>query len=331
MTGIIPVTGAGGVAYNSASVENTHLPDAPFTISCPYLGLPSNCTARILPKQINAITSELLNLGACFDPDGTWDCNSVTNLCTLFTQYRTDPNPGTVNLFSDMQDLLCGVSEAVPDIDARFLFCDGDGNIHKAVAPFTGIAIANAVCADPSASAALAACLISTDEADQAIETSVTSGLLYARSHGINIREVFEPNDRNMPSANMFFGGGQVTIPNTSDQPIDVMITIDLDADLEDQNDGDSSVNLSFSRFSGPGGLGPIIMDAHQRYRNVRGGTGFTQINSHPAAHQVITIPPGGLTIEVGFEGSSVPNDSWRATNIKGVVNVYGVWSAVVD
>lgn len=84
MPGIIPVAAAGAVSIGSASVENAVVPDAPFDLTCDPLALPSNCNARILPKQINAIVSELLALAAAMDPDGVWDCNELNNLSEAF-------------------------------------------------------------------------------------------------------------------------------------------------------------------------------------------------------------------------------------------------------
>jgi hypothetical protein len=49
--------------------------------------LPSDCDARIEPRQINAIVSELVNLAVCLDPDGPWDCDTLSNLCNAFAAW----------------------------------------------------------------------------------------------------------------------------------------------------------------------------------------------------------------------------------------------------
>jgi hypothetical protein len=95
MPGIFPEALAGGIVYRDASgaalnppgVENAYSPAAAFVITCPPTALPSDCTARIEPRQVNAVMSELIALAECFDPDGTWDCNKLTNLCTAFTAW----------------------------------------------------------------------------------------------------------------------------------------------------------------------------------------------------------------------------------------------------
>jgi len=73
-----------GVALDPPEVNNAYSPAPPFIITCPPTALPSNCDARIEPRQINAIVSELLSFAECLDPDGPWDCNSLQNLCAAF-------------------------------------------------------------------------------------------------------------------------------------------------------------------------------------------------------------------------------------------------------
>jgi hypothetical protein len=94
MTSILPdVATAGGVVYRDAAgtplnpphVVNAYSPAATYISTCPLTALPNDCTARIAPEQINAIVSEMIALAECFDPNGPWDCNSITNLCASFT------------------------------------------------------------------------------------------------------------------------------------------------------------------------------------------------------------------------------------------------------
>ena len=90
--GVFPTDTAGGLVIrdaagaptNPAFVENAYVPAAPFVITCPPTGLPSTCEARIEPRQINAIVSELLSFAECLNPNGPWDCNSLRNLCAAF-------------------------------------------------------------------------------------------------------------------------------------------------------------------------------------------------------------------------------------------------------
>lgn len=215
MSSAIPVAVSGALPSTSTRVENAHTPGPNFDVSCDYLALPSDCTARILPSQINAIVSELMSLAECFNPDGTWNCNSQTNMCTNFTTYRTDTtlNLANVSLFSDIQKLLCGVTQTPVTAGSFYLFCDGDGEIHKAAAsgdicdagiqtqaiatdfyvvctaagdlvrvpavaadPGDCMATVAAICASVSCSTTLAQCLISADPNNNLIPG--TDGLL---------------------------------------------------------------------------------------------------------------------------------------------------------
>jgi len=90
------IDSAGGVVYRNADgtclaplsgVHNTYCPPVSYKSTCDITALPSNCDARIEPRQINAIVSELLSFAACLDPDGPWDCNSNQNLCAAMTAW----------------------------------------------------------------------------------------------------------------------------------------------------------------------------------------------------------------------------------------------------
>ncbi len=95
MPGILPELLAGGLEYrdaagnptNPAGVERAYSPAPAFLSNCNLTALPSDCTARIEPKQINAIVSELIAFAECLDPNGPWDCASVRNLCTAFSTW----------------------------------------------------------------------------------------------------------------------------------------------------------------------------------------------------------------------------------------------------
>jgi hypothetical protein len=84
---IFPTPEAGGVdGYAQPPLaEKVHVPAPAFEISpCDYLALPSDCTARIESKQLNAIVSEMIALAECWNPTGPWDCGVLTNLCAAF-------------------------------------------------------------------------------------------------------------------------------------------------------------------------------------------------------------------------------------------------------
>jgi len=96
MPGALPeITTAGAVVYRDSAgnptsppeVHNAYSPLPAFKSTCDLTALPSNCDARIEAKQINAIVSELLALAECFNPNGTWDCTKLNNLCTAFTAW----------------------------------------------------------------------------------------------------------------------------------------------------------------------------------------------------------------------------------------------------
>jgi len=90
------IDSAGGVVYRLIDgtclaplpdIHNADCPDPAYKSTCDITALPSNCDARIEPRQINAIVSELLNFAACIDPTGTWNCDSLRNLCAAFTNW----------------------------------------------------------------------------------------------------------------------------------------------------------------------------------------------------------------------------------------------------
>jgi hypothetical protein len=94
------VTG-GGVIYRDIDgnpvpvldVQNAYSPPPAYLINCPATALPANCEARIEPKQINAIVSEMLALAECFDADGPWDCTTINNMCRAFNVWAAAHDP----------------------------------------------------------------------------------------------------------------------------------------------------------------------------------------------------------------------------------------------
>ena len=91
------IDSAGGVVYRNADgscvtpipadIINAYCPPPAFKSTCAITALPSNCDARVEPRQINAIVSELLAFAACINPTGTWNCDSLQNLCAAFTAW----------------------------------------------------------------------------------------------------------------------------------------------------------------------------------------------------------------------------------------------------
>jgi hypothetical protein len=95
MSGIFPDEVTGGVIVrddlgnptNPSNVQNAYIPAQAFLMSCEMTAIPSDCTGRITPAQINAIVSELVAFAECMDPDGPWNCASLTNLRAAFTAW----------------------------------------------------------------------------------------------------------------------------------------------------------------------------------------------------------------------------------------------------
>src|SRR6478735_5068776 len=98
MSGIFPETVAGGLPIrnpdgsptNNPDVHNAYVPAPGYVSDCELTALPTDCTARIEARQINAIVSELLSLAECLDADGPWQCYSPNNLCTSFNVWETN-------------------------------------------------------------------------------------------------------------------------------------------------------------------------------------------------------------------------------------------------
>ena len=92
MPGIFPNIASGGVVIRDGAgvcldppgVLNAYCPPAAFETSCQITMLPEDCTARILPSQINAIVSEILCFAESLSPEGPWNCDGVCNLSQAF-------------------------------------------------------------------------------------------------------------------------------------------------------------------------------------------------------------------------------------------------------
>lgn len=98
MAGIIPSTLAGakvvrqqdGTVVDQPTVEYAYVPPAAFTTSCDLTYLPSDCTARLFPSQINAFQSEMMCLAQTLDPTGNWNCDQICNLSAAFIAWVED-------------------------------------------------------------------------------------------------------------------------------------------------------------------------------------------------------------------------------------------------
>lgn len=289
MSGIIPET---GIDWQADAVENASKPAAPFSLSCQYTAHPSDCAARILPDQINAFVSEMLNLAGCFNPEGTWNCDATNNLCLNWTAYRVEVGPGT--LTGDVHEIICA-AESVGEVgyDTEFMFCvDGvpvKGSLPEPVPP-----------------------------------------LPLALSHGIRGTWGITVPDRVLDALAIDpYGMQTLNVPNTSPVPITVQVNIRLDCDLTIIEEGGSGA-FSFSRFGNSDGTGGVIMDAHTRIRNIN-GSGQPQVNIKVNETRAFEIPPGGLDMYFGFEGGARPAGSARIDNVGGKVEVYGVYATTFD
>lgn len=288
MTGIIPET---GVDWESDTVENATRPAEPFAISCQYTAHPSDCSARIMPDQINAFASEMLNLAGCFNPAGTWNCDATNNLCLNWTAYRTETGPGT--LAGDVAEVICAATSVGEVAEGtEFLFCQGGelvtGSLPAPVVPPESL------------------------------------------SHGIRGTYGIQPPNFTLDNTSVPpYSIETVNIPNTSGQPIWVIVSLVLECDMIILDAGGSG-NYSFSRFTNADGTGGVIMDAHFRMRNID-GSGQPQMNTKTGAVRQFEIPPGGMDMHFGFEGGASPANSARVENISGKVEVYGVYAATFD
>ena len=81
---------AGNPIADLHNVHNAYAPPPEYITTCIPTALPSDCDARIEPRQINAIVSELVSFAECLDPNGPWDCLSLKNLCAAFQLWASE-------------------------------------------------------------------------------------------------------------------------------------------------------------------------------------------------------------------------------------------------
>lgn len=170
--GAVEIRSAAGVCAIPASVECAYCPPATLTATGAFTALPSDCTARITPAQINGIVSELLALAEAFDPDGNITIGGTGNvLATAFNNYLTDPAGGAATQVSDVFDNAGALTPdqfaaldpanggtGTPQILVRD---DATGTIYTVdgVPLFDGQDTADALCADQTALNTLNDCL----------------------------------------------------------------------------------------------------------------------------------------------------------------------------
>jgi hypothetical protein len=113
-----------GVCLNPPTVQNAYCPPDTFITSCEITGLPSDCTARLSPAQINAIVSELVSFAECLNPVGPWNCGVQNNLCAAFNVWAA----GFAMTASEIVTSICASNPAGDALAACLISIDG-GNV----------------------------------------------------------------------------------------------------------------------------------------------------------------------------------------------------------
>lgn len=119
MPSIFPETTAGGLAIRDGAgnptappgVERAYVPAPVFASSCSLTALPSDCTARIEPRQLNGIVSELTSFAECLDPNGPWDCASPKNICNAFNVWAAGHTTMLSTLTKTIEELTARIQE----------------------------------------------------------------------------------------------------------------------------------------------------------------------------------------------------------------------------
>lgn len=136
-TGIFPEDVAGGLVIRDAAgapvvqpeVHNAYRPAPSFYSTCLLTALPTNCDARIEARQVNAIVSELVSFAECLNPSGTWNCDSLKNLCASFSAWMEIHISGV--LVGDTPPVYPANNQLWWESDTGFLFLyynDGNSN-----------------------------------------------------------------------------------------------------------------------------------------------------------------------------------------------------------
>jgi hypothetical protein len=192
-SGGIVVRTVAGACVAQSEAPNAYCPPATFVMNCNVTALAEDCSARVMPSQINAIVSELLCLGVALDPDGPWDCNSNCNLSTMFTTWAEQFSTN-ITVITDGVTIEGNGTEADP-----IRLVEGGG------------IFVTAICEDEAAGDALAACLISADEnnllvtgddgrlfVEVATVSPITGNGTEAAPIGLNIAELISEDGRNV-------------------------------------------------------------------------------------------------------------------------------------
>lgn len=250
MPGIFPSVAAGGVVIRDGDgvcldppgVLNGYCPPAEFVTSCEITMLPEDCTARILPSQINAIVSELLCFAEFLAADGPWNCDGVCNLSEAFAAWWLASAPagdgvtitvappfgviplGTVNAICASAPAFNALVSCLISADANNLLtpAGGDPGLYVTVTTDGAIITGNgtvgspisidiadlitAICTTPAFRSALATCLVSAT-ANNAITISA-SGLFVNSA-------AFVPVARQVATQDSLTGGGDLSANRT--------------------------------------------------------------------------------------------------------------------
>lgn len=149
-----------GTCTPQLNVENAFCPPATFITSCKITALPSDCTARLSARQLNAIVSEILCLAATLTPEGEWDCEDTCNLSAAFSAWVLANNVTdgiTIGGNGTVSDPFRVIYAGLISGDAiNSLGIGADGKLTVKPAD-----IVSDICATDAAGDALAACLIS--------------------------------------------------------------------------------------------------------------------------------------------------------------------------
>lgn len=211
--GGLPVRDASGQPQEQLSVENAYVPAATFGVTCALNYLPSTCDARLEPRQINSIVSELLCLAASLNPNGTWNCQSLCNLSDSLQEWvssnkltaaqiaaaiAADPaqaiaiaglliSPSESNLVSISGGIYVGIDQVIASICQTTGARDGlvgclvsavDSNILTDTLDeglyLSANDITKAICADDVARAGLAECLAASSGSVLYLEQTLT-------------------------------------------------------------------------------------------------------------------------------------------------------------
>jgi hypothetical protein len=116
---------ASGTATNPGNVSNAYSPAAAFTSTGPLTALPDDDCKRtkLLPKQVNAVNSELICFAEALFGAGNWDQSILCNLRTMFDAWRTGNHKGS------LANTLCSAPPGIPLPEDHLIFCDSGGFI----------------------------------------------------------------------------------------------------------------------------------------------------------------------------------------------------------